>query len=167
MYMYVPTYASARRKSSRYRRWLVGRPGMGFHGRPAPSSAENCVASPSIMKGPLIMKAAEGVPPGGITIFHAYCLTAERLQTPFCLPRYTNTISPDTLPDVTNTFSSHRPFLCVNPPSPCPFAVVPPDARHFVSSSRIQLRKLSYLCTLMQRETWELKDGNLINSFSM
>lgn len=34
------------------------------------------------------MKAAEGVPSGSITIFHAYCLTAERLQTPFCLPRY-------------------------------------------------------------------------------
>lgn len=94
------------RKSSRHRR-SVG----WFHERPAPSSAENCVASPSIMKGPLIMKVAEGVPSGGITIFHAYCLTTERLQAPFCLPRYQ--------PPSLDTFSSHRPFLCVNSPPSC------------------------------------------------
>jgi len=55
------------------------------------------------------MKVAEGVPSGGITIFHAYCLTTERLQASFCLPRYQ--------PPSLNTFSLHRPFLCVNSPA--------------------------------------------------
>lgn len=89
------------RKSSRH-----PQPVGWFHEKPAPSFAENCVASPSIMKGPLIMKVAEGVPSGGITIFHAYCLTTERLQVPFCLLRYQ-------LPSL-DIFSSHRPFLCIN-----------------------------------------------------
>lgn len=86
----------------------------------ASSSVENYVASPSIMKRPLIMKATEGVPSGGITIFHAYCLTAEPFCRPFCLPRYRPTplcpICPLLVCTPSRTlFSSHRPFLCINP----------------------------------------------------
>lgn len=86
-YLIHPMYAFERRreKSSRTRE---------FYERPAPSFVENYVASPSIMKRPLIMKATEGVPSGGITIFHAYCLTAERLQAVLTTAVPTNPLCP-------------------------------------------------------------------------
>lgn len=96
-----------------------------FHERLAPSSAENCVASPSIMKRPLIMKVAEGVPSGGITIFHAYCLTTKHLQAPFCLPRYQPPL-PSTL------LARIDPFFALTYPRP--IAVAISGAQKFASS---------------------------------
>lgn len=142
----------------RRRRKKVGRTTGEFHERPAPSSVENYVASPSIMKRPLIMKATEGVPSGGITIFHAYCLTAERLQAPFCLPRYQPypvcPIYPLPVSTPFRTLSAHiDPFFALSHSCLAIFAIL--------GASRLPLRRQreisSCLCIKRKRNCWKQK----------
>lgn len=134
-------------------RGIVGRWG-GFTRDRRRVSAENYVASPSIMKGPLIMKVAERVPSGGITIFHAYCLTTERLQAPFCLLRYQ--------PPSLNTFSSHRPFLCVNL-APRAVHLISPLSRYQVLGNSCRYESVSAKCQhsisiLRRKETFKSEE---------
>lgn len=113
----------------------------------APSSVENYVASPSIMKRPLIMKATEGVPSGGITIFHAYCLTTECLQAVLPTAERTNPLCPICpLPVSTpsRTLSAHiDPFFALTHTCLAIFAIL--GVLCFASPSRIWHKISSHL----------------------